>query len=161
VWDAIGRHEVLTVKKHGSPISSVAFSPDGQRIITGGGSLVFSPDGVEQIHPGRGDGTVKVWELSDDKEVLTLKGHTNRVFTAAFSPDGHRVVTGSLDRTARIWEVESGRELEVLRGHSGGIRSVAYSRMASVLSRAVGIRRPWCGMRRTVSHWSPSVSIAT
>jgi WD40 repeat protein len=127
VWDAMHRHEVLTVKKHGSPISSVAFSPDGQRIITGGGSLIFSPEGVEQIHPGSGDGTVKVWEISDDKEVLTLKGHTSRVFTAAFSPDGRRVVTGSLDETARIWDVESGRELEVLKGHSGGIRSVAYS----------------------------------
>src|SRR5678809_1117981 len=116
VWDAIGRHEVLTVKKHGSSISSVAFSPDGQRIITGGGSLVFSPEGIEQIHPGSGDGTVKVWEISDDKEVLTLKGHTSRVFSAAFSPDGQRVVTGSLDETARIWDVQSGRELEVLKG---------------------------------------------
>ena len=127
VWDAIHRHEVLTVKKHGSLISSVAFSPDGQRIITGGGSLVFSPEGVEQIHPGSGDGTVKVWDLSNDKEVLTLKGHTNRVFTAAFSPDGQRVVTGSLDDTARIWDVVTGKVLRVFRGHSGAIRSVAFS----------------------------------
>ena len=127
VWDAIHRHEPLTVKKHGSPISSVAFSPDGQRIITGGGSLVFSPEGVEQIHPGSGDGTVKVWDLSNDKEVLTLKGHTNRVFTAAFSPDGQRVVTGSLDQTAKIWDVVTGKVLGVLEGHGDAIRSVAFS----------------------------------
>jgi WD40 repeat protein len=109
VWDVIGRHEVLAVKKHGSPISSVAFSPDGQRIITGGGSLVFSPDGIEQIHPGRGDGTVKVWELSDDREVLTLKGHTSRVFPAFLTAI---IVTGSR-MDGEIWEVV-GKELKSL-----------------------------------------------
>ena len=32
-----------------------------------------------------------------------LRGHENWVHSAAFSPDGGRIVTGSSDRTARIW----------------------------------------------------------
>ena len=42
------------------------------------------------------------------------RGHTGRVFAAAFSADGGRVVTASLDRTARIWDARSGRTLHVL-----------------------------------------------
>jgi WD40 repeat protein len=37
--------------------------------------------------------------------VQTFEGHTGRVISAAFSPDGSRVVTTSWDRTARVWLV--------------------------------------------------------
>jgi WD40 repeat protein len=49
------------------------------------------------------------------------------VKSAAFSPDGKRVVTGSDDYTARIWDAETAKEIAVLRAHEGGVSSTAFS----------------------------------
>jgi WD40 repeat protein/serine/threonine protein kinase len=57
----------------------------------------------------------------------TLRGHLHSVNSVAFSPDGHRIATGSWDRTAKVWDAASGKELLTLKGHSGGIISVAFS----------------------------------
>ena len=78
----------------------MAFSPDGQRIVT-----------------GSGDQTAKVWDAASGKELLTLKGHGSRVWSVAFSPDGQRIVTGSRDQTAKVWDAASGKELLTLKGH--------------------------------------------
>jgi WD40 repeat protein len=55
-----------------------------------------------------------------------LKGHTRTVTSAAFSPDGKRVVTASGDDTARLWDAESGKEIAVLKGHTGPVSSAAF-----------------------------------
>ena len=48
---------------------------------------------------------------------LILSGHESDVTSAAFSPDGSRIVTASADETARIWDAATGKEITVLRGH--------------------------------------------
>jgi WD40 repeat protein len=45
-----------------------------------------------------------VWDAKTGAEALTLKGHTDRVLSASFSPDGTRIVTASDDSTARVWD---------------------------------------------------------
>ena len=47
--------------------------------------------------------------------------------SAAFSPDGARVVTASLDYTARLWDVATGASLAVLQGHTQTVTSAAFS----------------------------------
>jgi len=59
--------------------------------------------------------------------VLDLKGHTDQVWGAAFSPDGLRIVTGSLDRTARVWDALTGTPLLDLKGQTGAVWSVGFS----------------------------------
>ena len=56
-----------------------------------------------------------------------FKGHDGAVHSAAFSPDGRRVVTASVDGTARIWDAETQTQIAVLKGHDNGVRSAAFS----------------------------------
>jgi hypothetical protein len=58
---------------------------------------------------------------------LTLKGHDDEVWSAAYSPDGHRIVTASNGHTAKVWDAQTGKELFTLKGHKGWVTSAAYS----------------------------------
>jgi hypothetical protein len=60
-------------------------------------------------------------------ERLRLHGHEDWVRSAAFSPDGERIVTASSDRTARIWDARSGQQIAALHGHEAGVQSAAFS----------------------------------
>ena len=61
------------------------------------------------------------------KEIAVLQAHSGPVRSAAFSPDGTRVVTASDDRTARLWDAQTGKQIAVLQGHSGAVWSAAFS----------------------------------
>jgi WD40 repeat protein len=57
----------------------------------------------------------------------TLRGHTGRVNTAAFSPDGRWLLTASADGTARVWEVSSHQTARELVAHRREVTSAAFS----------------------------------
>ncbi|KAH8585978.1 putative F-box and wd40 domain protein [Bisporella sp. PMI_857] len=57
----------------------------------------------------------------------TLEGHSGWVRSVAFSPDGQRVVSGSVDSTVRLWDAVTGVLQQTLESHSGWVRSVAFS----------------------------------
>jgi WD40 repeat protein len=59
--------------------------------------------------------------------IQTLYGHSNRVWSVAFSHDGKQVVSGSGDKTIKIWDASSGACLKTLEGHSDQVCSVAFS----------------------------------
>ena len=54
-------------------------------------------------------------------------GHSDIVYSVAFSADGKRIVSGCRDKTIRIWDVETGKELQKYEGHSYSVISVAFS----------------------------------
>ncbi len=54
-------------------------------------------------------------------------GHTDLVYTVAFSPDGKYVLTASEDKTARLWEVQTGRELRQFTGHTESLNDATFS----------------------------------
>jgi hypothetical protein len=96
VWDASSGQYLFTLTGHSSGITSVCFSHDGQRIVTG---AFF-------------DGMAKVWETAGGKELLSLKcGGVSWINSAVFAPDGQRIVTGHLDGTANVWEAASAEQV--------------------------------------------------
>jgi WD40 repeat protein len=101
---------IRTMDGHSNSVSSVAFSLDGTRIVS-----------------GSDDDTLRLWDAVSDAHLNTLKGHTDCVFSVAFSPDGTRVVSGSRDNTVRLWDVISGAHLNTLIGHASSVYSVTFS----------------------------------
>jgi RNA polymerase sigma factor (sigma-70 family) len=123
--------ELITLKGHTGEVESVCFSPDGKRIVTGGGVLPRRAGGAGG--PGGANlaasGEVKVWDAEKGTEILDLKGHTCMVSSVCFRPDGKRVASAGsfLDQTVRVWDAEKGEELLVLKGQSRGVGSVCFS----------------------------------
>jgi hypothetical protein len=73
-------------------------------------------------------GEIKLWDVASGREVRTLSGHTDWVWSVAFSPDGRLLASGSWDTTIKLWEVASGSLVRSLTGHPGfGVNSVAFS----------------------------------
>jgi eukaryotic-like serine/threonine-protein kinase len=109
-WQKQTHLYLKTLYGHVGNVQAVAFSPDGQRILT-----------------GSGDKTAKVWDVASGKELFTLKGHRDEINSVAFSRDGQWIVTGSKDNTARVWEGANGRFHHRLDGQGYAIRAVAFS----------------------------------
>ncbi len=70
-------------------------------------------------------GALKAW--ANIRLLHVLKGHGNLVNSAAFSPDGSHIVTGSNDKTARIWDAKTGALRAMLTGHGNVVNSAAFS----------------------------------
>ena len=84
--------------------------------VTGGLELVASAT--------RG---ARISDAHSGELIITLPMHEISVLSAAFSPDGERIVTALLDRTARIWDARSGQPIAILQGHQGAVESAAFS----------------------------------
>jgi WD40 repeat protein len=65
--------------------------------------------------------------VANIRERLVLEQQKSIVWTAAWSPDGSRMVTASDDGTARLWDAASGKVIAVLQGHAGTVWSAAFS----------------------------------
>ncbi|OYD96897.1 ribosome assembly protein 4 [Nostoc sp. 'Peltigera membranacea cyanobiont' 210A] len=60
-------------------------------------------------------------------EVNTLEGHSSRVSSVGFSPDGKTLASGSADKTIKLWDVSTGKAIKTLTGHSSSVSSVGFS----------------------------------
>ena len=89
-------------------------------------SVAFSPDGRYALS-GNGDKTLKLWDVSNGKEVRIFHGHTDSISSVAFSPDGRYALSGSKDKTLKLWDVSTGKEVRTFHGHINYIYSVAFS----------------------------------
>ncbi|KAH7918266.1 WD40 repeat-like protein [Leucogyrophana mollusca] len=146
---------LLRLTGHQSDVWSVAFSPDGTRIVSGSGdetihvwdastgtqvlppiqghhksvlSVSFSPDGTHIVSSSE-DKTICVWDVSTGTQVLPpMQGHQGSVKSVAFSPNGTHIVSGSADMTICVWDISTGTQvLPPIQGHQGWVLSVAFS----------------------------------
>ena len=126
VWE-VGNWKRIELSGHTGIVRSAAFSPDGKFVITAGGKkhVMSIPDPGKDLEIE--DQTARVWEASSGRILAELRGHTDDVNSAAFSPDGKLAVTASKDHTARVWEVATGKSTIELRGHTTNVSSAMFS----------------------------------
>ncbi len=122
--------EFTSFKGHTDAIRAIAVSPDGKSLAGGGGSA---------------DPTIKLWSVQDGRCDCNLSGHTNEVWSVAFSGDGRMLASGSTDRTIRIWSTQTGECLQILTGHLHWVMSVVFSSQLDILVSA--------GFDRTINFW--------
>lgn len=76
-----------TLTGHEGAVNSLAFAPDGSRLVSGGY-----------------DNTIRIWNVQSEKAEASVKAHEREVTSVLFAPDGGLIMSGSLDQAIRLWD---------------------------------------------------------
>lgn len=137
-WHLESGEKLVFPTVHDSWVRGIAFSKDGQAVVTSGydDTLVWwpvaeakpepirkvqahagwirtvsvSPDG-ELLASAGNDRIVKLWKMGDGSPVRQMEGHERDVYSSFFHPDGQWLLTGDLKGVLHQWEVASGKQV--------------------------------------------------
>ena len=140
---------------HKDMVLCVAISPNGQLLASGSGgrgadnslkiwdipsdsplrtltdndginAIALNPDGKFLATAGK-DGSVKIWNTGDFKQLYNMPGHTGPVTGVAFSANGQILASSGADRTIRFWNPIKGQPIAFIGAHAGSVNAVAIS----------------------------------
>lgn len=151
LWDAATGRELLTLPPHQGSVFEVTFSEDGTRFATSAAdsvrvwdgkngrvicqlssgsrsvSLSSSGERVAALHQFR---TVKVWDVTSGREIVSLKQQPRGIGGVTLSPDGTKlatVTTSGVQTTAHLWDAQTGERRATFAGHDDYVNAVAFS----------------------------------
>ncbi len=135
VWNVSSGELVTAFRAAAGRVLTLAYSPDGSRLMTGGY-----------------DSKLCVWDADTGRELRVIPGlasdspkYQSEIGTLAASPNGAFVAAGfghptfhqsNYEQVAKVWELGTGREVATLSGHSNTICDVAFSRDGKLLATA-------------------------
>ncbi|EDX83921.1 hypothetical protein S7335_1618 [Synechococcus sp. PCC 7335] len=125
LWDVESGQCLRVMSGHSGMVWTVAY-----RSKTVDSKTVNSKtDGSDEptIASASSDKTLRLWHAQSGDCLRTLEGHTNWIWSIAFSPQGNLLASGSADKTVKLWDVDNGRCLKTLLGHGNVVRSLAFS----------------------------------
>ena len=167
-WDASTGKLLRVSQSVGTPLYSLAITPDGKGIAVAGKdgrivvfdstltnadllighkepvvSLAFAQTG-DQLVSASHDRTARLWDLKTKKELTQFAGHDRALTAAIFSPEGKTLATASFDKTVRFWDVTTGKEDESKRWRLPRPGPLAFSsdgkRLAAAADDEIRIR---------------------
>ena len=105
LWEVNTGAHIRTLTGHTVEVLSVAFSPDGNTLASGGG---WQHQTVRLLEVATG--TVGLREVNTGAPIRTLTGNAGYVRSVSFSPDGNTLASGGVwqGQTVRLWEVATG-----------------------------------------------------
>ncbi|XP_033636138.1 chromatin assembly factor 1 subunit B-like isoform X2 [Asterias rubens] len=115
------------MSRHTKSVNVVRFSPDGQILSSGGDDCLVI---LWRLTDTQGGGSAFGKEDEESKEgwnaFKMLRGHLEDVYDLSWSPDGTRLLSGSVDNSAIIWDVTKGEKLVILKDHRSFVQGVAW-----------------------------------
>ena len=114
LWDADTGKQLRVFEGHTEGVIGAALSPDGKRVLTGGGDKI-----------------VRLWDADTGQELRKMTGHTTAVCSVAFGPEGQALSGGCrMDGTMRLWDLNTGKQAAVFNVDGGYNVTLAYSAKA-------------------------------
>jgi four helix bundle suffix protein len=98
--------------------------------------MAISPDGAILAVVDENTHAIQLFDVKAGKATTLLKGHTDGVYTIAFSPEGSLLASASYDKTVRLWDVKKGTQVVSLAGHKQGTSAVIFSPNGAFLASA-------------------------
>jgi WD40 repeat protein/serine/threonine protein kinase len=145
-WEYV-RHqchtELRTLRGHSDSVNALAFSPDGTRIVSGGGRPYTHPVAQDRAE-------LILWNTMTGREIVRFAGLKGSVHSVAFSPDGARIASGSgsygmpveVEGRVALWDARTGKILADKTERLLNPLSVAFSPDGRLLGAGFGI---WSG----------------
>jgi WD40 repeat protein len=142
LWDLTSGKIVAKYSGHLGPVTSLAFSADGQRLasaadfgfqvmvsdVRGGTNVwirktavpahvvMFTPDGQQLVSGGSVEtGNIQVWDMQGDATAFPAE-HSGWVYRLSFSPDGKLLASESSDSTTILWDFAARKSLHRFSG---------------------------------------------
>jgi WD40 repeat protein len=119
-WQIATGNQIAILGPHSHTFRGMKFSRDGQRVV------ICSDDGLIRIYNLPQLLAAAATTSADSHCIQVLRGHTNWVFSSAYSPDERRMASASADGTVRIWDLTSGECLHIL-AHEHWVIQVLFS----------------------------------
>jgi WD40 repeat protein len=101
LWDLARHKERAKLSGYNAPgICSIAFTPDSKTMATGTGI-------VNKRRTVVLSGEIRIWDTTRGNLLTVIKGHSDCIFSVAFSHDGKFLASGSADNTVKVWELSA------------------------------------------------------
>lgn len=107
LWGMESKTPLNILTAHTQAVKTLAFSPDGKLLATGGD-----------------DGLIIIWGLANRKLVRTLSAHRWTISALSFLRDGNTLISASWDGNLKFWQLDSGQEIDCLSTHLSEILAI-------------------------------------
>jgi len=142
IWNIENGELVEVLKNHEYPVTCVAWSQDNRYIASGssgGKPLKGFLGGIvgETISLIKMRNTIKIWDFTTREVIRELKGHTDKISSIAWSPNGKLLASSGKDERIIIWDVQQGKIYRtlsanggfgLLTGYGGWVTSLSWNR---------------------------------